>query len=296
MWNVINPPEHGSYHSTGRYLTSPRQTRSIDMRGVTGLTVFCDNRSIYGVHAHRADEMAIGTYQSLHPTCQHTVMWRYFPFQPKEVVTRAWIRENSGFANGTILVIYTSRDRRCFFGAYSEGEQASYQVLCDVPLKHLLYDDPALGGAISWFGAAPKPSSSQTDPEDDRSDPEFHHTHASLMHVVQAEVYGDDYGASTGVLFRYSDGSLESIGQRRVGLSTTKIIQVNLPSQIHFRAFEIKTHDHRMLPYRRQCVEVQLSSGNSELLFKEWHSQDMVGTVTWSFTLRKDIVHLSVES
>ncbi|KAF4624632.1 hypothetical protein G7Y89_g13537 [Cudoniella acicularis] len=293
MWNVMNPPQHGSYHSAGRHSISPRRTRCIDMRAVTGLTVFCDNRSIYGIYAHRADEMAVDAYRSLHPTCQHTVMWRYFPFQPKEVITRAWIRENSGFASGTILVIYTSRDRRCFFGACDEGDQTSYQVLCDAPLEHLLYDDPALGGAISWFGAAPKPSSLQTDPKDDGNDPEFHHTHASLMHVVQAEIYYDDYGASTGILFRYLDGSFESIGQRRVGLSTTKVTQVDLPLRIHFRAFEIETHDHRMLLCRRQCVEVQLSSGDSELLFREWQSQDMAGTVTWSFTLRKDIVYLS---
>jgi len=153
------------------------------------------------------------------------------------MITRAWVHENSGFADGTILVvrtqehrrwlqrltstkIQTSRDRRCFFGACPERERASYQVLCDVSMKHLLYDEPALGGAITWFGATPMPSLlSQTSPEEDGSDPDFHYTHASLLCVDQAEIYYDDHGVSTGVLFSYSDGSSESIGQRRVGLS-----------------------------------------------------------------------------
>jgi len=56
------------------------------------------------------------------------------------------------------------------------------------------------------------------------------HTYASLGDVVQAELYCDDEGASTGVLFKYADGSLESVGQRPVGLSTTIVTRVDFPT------------------------------------------------------------------
>jgi len=101
------------------------------------------------------------------------------------------------------------------------------------------------------------------------------------MHVVQAEVYSDEHGGSTRVLFRYSDDSSEYIGQRRVGMSTIKTTKVNHPDQIGTRSFEIKTHDHRMLPCSRQCVEISLSLGDAELRPEEWQSQGMIGSVTW---------------
>lgn len=164
-------------------------------------------------------------------------------------------------------------------------------------MRQLLYDEPALAEPISWFAATPKLSlSSQMDLEDDGNDRDLHHTRASLMHVLQAEIYSDDHGASTGILFRYLNGSSECIGQRRMGLSTTNVAKVNHPNRIYFRNFEIKTYDHRMLPCKRQCVEVQFALRDSDLHSREWQSQDMVGIVTWSFTLRKDIVQLSMGS
>ncbi|KAI9739940.1 MAG: hypothetical protein M1818_004996 [Claussenomyces sp. TS43310] len=296
MWNVSNPPRR--YCSAGRHLTTPRRTRCIDMTALTGLTVFCNTRSIYGIHGHyQDDESAISSYLSLYPSFQHTVMWRYLSLRPGEVITKAWFHEDSGVGNGITLAITTSRGRYSFFGGHIELD--SYQILCDKPLEHLLYDDPAPGAAISWFGAVARQSSSgQTSlsdgPKDDGSDPKLHRTYASLEDVIEAEIYRDDYSACTGVLFRYPDNSSELIGQRRVGLSTTTTTRVDSPTKIHIRTFEFRGQDHRDIPYRRQCVDVQFSPGNGNLLFQEWHSQDMIGRVIWLFTVRKDILKLEL--
>ena len=89
-------------------------------------------------------------------------------------------------------------------------------------MTYLLYGEPASGEAISWFGATPKLSSSSVaQPHNPAGEPLMQLTYASLGDVVQVEIYSDDAGASTGVLFKYADGTLESVGQRRVGLSTT---------------------------------------------------------------------------
>ncbi|KAH7321943.1 hypothetical protein BKA65DRAFT_91431 [Rhexocercosporidium sp. MPI-PUGE-AT-0058] len=294
LWNIMNPPRPGSYYSVGRYSTSPRRTVCIDMRDVTAFTVFCDTRSVFGIHAHCADETAMKTYRNLYSTFQHTAMWRYFPLKPGEGITRAWVRRNSGLTHGTILAIYTSCDRRCYFGASSEREEAPHQILCDAPMRQLLHDEPALAAPISWFAATPKLSSpSQMNLEDDGNDHDLHHTRASLMHVLQAEIYSDDQGASTGVLFKYLNGSSECLGQRRMGLSTTKVAKANHPNRIYFRNYEMRTCDHRMLPCKRQCVEVRFALGDADLRSREWESQDMVGFAIWSFTLRKDIFQLS---
>lgn len=101
----MNPPRPGSYHSVGRCLTSPRRTRCIDIKDVTAFTIFCNTRSVYGIHAHRVDETAMSTYRNLYSTFQHTVMWRYFPLKPGEEITRAWVRRNSAMTHGTILVV-----------------------------------------------------------------------------------------------------------------------------------------------------------------------------------------------
>ena len=197
------------------------------------------------------------------------------------------------------IQIATSRHRQCTFGASSGEEDTPYQLLNDAPMKYFFYDEPSLAEPISWYGAFPKLSSTASPKVPyvyDGVVPDFQYTHASLVHVVQAEIYNDDHGASTGVLLRYSDGSTECIGQRQVGLSTTKILQVKLPRRFHFREFEIMTRDCRGFACKRQCIEARFTSDISERLSsKEWHSQDMVGAVTWLFTIRKDVIKLSVQ-
>jgi hypothetical protein len=160
-------------------------------------------------------------------------------------------------------------------------------------MAHLLYCEPTLGEAISWFGGALKPSSPSsvtTNPAITTGKAHIHLTVAPLKDIVQAEIYSDDVGASTGVLFKYADGTLECLGQRRVGLSTTEVTRVEYPTWLCSRHFEILTHDHRGLPRKRKGVELHFSTKECEIHLsnEEWCSQRMAGKLFWAFKSRCD--------
>ena len=113
---------------------------------------------------------------------------------------------------------------------------------------------------------------------------------------MQVEIYSNDVGASTGVLFKYGDGTLEFVGQRRVGLSTTKVTRVESPAWVCVREFEIPTHEHRNLSCKRKCFEVHFSANDSEIHLsnKGWCSHRMVGKVFWAFKLRSYDVRILI--
>lgn len=75
---------------------------------VTGLTVFCSNRFIYNIHAHYTDDTAMSIYNNLGLSKQETVLWVYFPFAAGELITKAWVYDNSHFVTGSILRVSIS--------------------------------------------------------------------------------------------------------------------------------------------------------------------------------------------
>ena len=161
-------------------------------------------------------------------------------------------------------------------------------------MKQLFYDEPPPGSSISWLGATPKLSPMQREMPFIKDNPDFHQTRASLVNVVRAEVYSDDDGASNGIVFEYADGSSECIGQRPVGLGTTKVTKIDHPRRIHARVFDVSTYSHHEKRTRKyECVEILLSANNSDLDLENWRSQDMVGDVMWSFRLREEVMKFS---
>jgi len=289
MWDILNPPIRGSYHSVGLTTTSPRNTRCLDLRNAKGLTVFCTPESIYNIHVHQGNNTAVTSFRRLYYTHQRNAKWRYFPFHLDEVVTGAWIHRSSApNSNGAILVISTSRNRFCYFGS----PQRNGQLLCNAPIDCLLYDEPKLAAPISWFGAIPKSDSEigschtscrfplPSLSEGNNTVFNYIYTCASLEHVVEAIVYSNGQGASTGILLKYSDNSFESVGQCRIGLDDTTITLFQLPSRIHFRQFSLGSREH---------VLVQFSHDHE---VAEFQSQKMVGQIVWKLSLWKDIVQV----
>jgi len=65
MWDIDKPPMLDSYHSIGYLTKGPARIKTIDMVGLTALTVFHDEETIIGIHGHYGNDSAIVTYENL---------------------------------------------------------------------------------------------------------------------------------------------------------------------------------------------------------------------------------------
>jgi hypothetical protein len=109
MWDIDIPPTLRSYSSIGNFTNRPSRIKTIDMNGLTALTVFYDEEGIMGIYGHHGDDSAITAYENLHETRQQQCTWRYFPLQPGERIVIVWVlRGNSSF-NHPILAVPISR-------------------------------------------------------------------------------------------------------------------------------------------------------------------------------------------
>lgn len=121
-------------------------------------------------------------------------------------------------------------------------------------------------------------------------------TYASLVGVDEAEIYRE-HKACTGVLFRYSDGSFEMLGERRVGLSTITTTRVFRPTKIHYRRFRTVVEDNQE-SFPRERIDIKFSNDkidNMPLSTDWWYNGDMEGTAVWKFTPGEDIFEIRQE-
>jgi hypothetical protein len=195
----------------------------------------------------------------------------------------------------------TSLGRNCLFASPWDVQPSTGRTLCDSALKYLHYEELDIAEAISWFGATPKLSKCVV--EMPYTVPEGagyqQRTIASLENVRQVEMYYDEEPACTGLLLTYLDASQESVGQRRVGLSTTKITRIDSPRWICIQEFEIMAFEADGDEWvKRQYVEIQLQKEECKRHTgdEDWHCQPMRGEIQWDFDENHDVVEFLSEN
>lgn len=171
------------------------------------------------------------------------------------------------------------------------------RTLCDSAPKYLYYEEPDPSEAISWFGATSKLSNCVV--EQPYIVPEgggySQRTIASLENVSHVEMYYDEEPACTGLLLTYLDGSQESVGQRRVGLSTTKIIRIDFPKWICIREFRIMASELDGEEWvKRQYVNIHfpMEECKDHTAEEDQECTPMRGEIQWDFDENRDEVGL----
>jgi hypothetical protein len=69
-----------SYHSIGYLTKGPARIKTIDMVGLTALTIFNNEETIIGIHGHYGNDSAIVTYENLDTRQRHCMYMEVFSF------------------------------------------------------------------------------------------------------------------------------------------------------------------------------------------------------------------------
>lgn len=109
MWDIDSPPAPGGYYSIGDFKNRPSRIRTIDMNGLTALTVFYDEEGIIGIHGHHGNDSAMTTFENLHETRQQQCTWRYFPLQAGEEIVTIWVLRGISVYDNPILAVLISK-------------------------------------------------------------------------------------------------------------------------------------------------------------------------------------------
>ena len=94
LWDVPDIPRKETYRlrSPKREQGSPTLIRSIEMDGLTGLTFFCFNNELYGIHGHQSSgSSAHSTFLKINHYIRVHVDARYLPLNPgNDPITQVW--------------------------------------------------------------------------------------------------------------------------------------------------------------------------------------------------------------
>ena len=92
IWDMPNPPDWKDCRFSGHVPQSTR-FRTIDLRGVTGLTFFFAFSKVYGIHAHTPTlPYATRTFKHLSKRRQAGVTWLYLPIPTGEEIIALGVR------------------------------------------------------------------------------------------------------------------------------------------------------------------------------------------------------------
>ncbi|RDL34363.1 uncharacterized protein BP5553_07491 [Venustampulla echinocandica] len=257
LWNIPNPPDLSTFRVAPTRNTKPRRMSLISIDSdLTGISIFCTPRQIYGIHAHTAlYPSAMPAWGRLSRASKVELLWVYFPLNAGESIYEAWIRRRAGHPSTTfpMLMLKTNFGRFCMYGPNRGPDYLEYRVSClaDKGISQIVHEDPEPGDPIQYFGVFPtldtEPQRQQlprlhSGPTVDRGwCNDFLCTEARLENVIEARCFvigmenHGDYNQDTcmGVLLTYSTGMQEALGRCCVGLYES--ITVKDPVAFHWR-------------------------------------------------------------
>ncbi|KAI1179215.1 hypothetical protein F4777DRAFT_575246 [Nemania sp. FL0916] len=246
LWPVPQPhPERVQLQpfNTWSSLNSVGALRMTSVRldkEVTGLSICWDSRKIAGLRAHTAGE-DLEFYKRDTP---EDAVWIYFPLRPGETIREIWFRDpfqDPGIGHGFLVV--TDQDRVFLMGPHKQrgggDEFRSSLVYTDKLGDCSLFIDNTFGNALAVASVASKPLESSAEipsypnplwPAVDHW-LDFVHTTASLENVAFVRLCKPKMSepSITGMLFEYTDGHQESVGQVRFDWLRDRIVIGAIP-------------------------------------------------------------------
>jgi len=103
LWDTPAPPEL-SYCQFFHNSKVPYCLRMIALDGLIGLSVFCFDNLIYGIHPHRAREAVPPheIYNKIPQQRRKTLVWIFLPLSQCEVIEEVWARRGGGPGPGEL--------------------------------------------------------------------------------------------------------------------------------------------------------------------------------------------------
>lgn len=121
------------------------------------------------------------------------------------------------------------------------------------------------------------------------NDFDVYYSSASLNLVRSARVFYDEEQLyCIGILFEYNDGSQQTVGQCKLGLSAEK--RVVFPSMLYHRSGVLPNNSGVGGPIRPAVLVEFLREPEEDLDWTEWTANKMSGVITFWFTYNSTVL------
>ncbi|KAL4939219.1 hypothetical protein BDV06DRAFT_199330 [Aspergillus oleicola] len=308
IWNVVNPPELQPWNLYS-IQESYQQADHLDCvelcPELKGLVVCCSTEGILGIHGFVKPSSAFRSFVRLMDQKVPGLrkQWIFFPVNAGEVFENAWVRQFEGsYSAGAqhLLVIQTSLGRVVTFGPqYTDSLRHKYKFRPlrkegDGALSAIVHDgsNPARETlhtiAVTCNPDIPSKNCNQEPPEPfpsytppslyDWSRQKFSRLNlwflskAPLQDVLSIRVCRDqeqDHFPYTGMILRYADNHLESVGQVRMDRKISP--EIRCPIQIQ--------HCYNIGEHKQYIGGISTSEKGND----QWEEIPQRGTLVWWF-------------